>query len=229
MSIIHPLDLESPAIYVCAQAGCDACLEALLRRHEGLVHVILRRQWRGDMAYVDLLQEGRIGLWQAIVHFDPHRGVAFSSYAGRAIERRMWRAVAVTTRQAAPHRPRQERALLQHPDPLSVAEEALWWAQVRAALAEILLHLPNRLQEVIIAAYGLDGALPRSLAALGRHYGVSRESVRLWRNEALVHLRLPVFSARLRELCEQTSRAAYARTQALNRAWLSRRRKRRGR
>ena len=91
MSIIHPLDLESPAIYVCAQAGCDACLEALLRRHEGLVHVILRRQWRGDMAYVDLLQEGRIGLWQAIVHFDPHRGVAFSSYAGRAIERRMWR------------------------------------------------------------------------------------------------------------------------------------------
>lgn len=107
-----------------------------------------------------------------------------------------------------------------------MAEEALWRAQVRATLADLLFHLPDRLQEVIIAVYGLDGAPPRSLAALGRHYGVSRESVRLWRNEALVQLRLPSFSARLRELGGQNSRAAYARTLALNRAWLSRRRKR---
>ena len=82
-----PLLPNSERPHVCAQAGCAVCLEALLRRHEGLVHVILRRQWRGEVAYVDLLQEGRIGLWQAIKHFDPHRGVAFSSYAGRAIER----------------------------------------------------------------------------------------------------------------------------------------------
>ena len=109
-----------------------------------------------------------------------------------------------------------------------MAEEALWRAQVRAALADLLFHLPDRLQEVIIAAYGLGGAPPRSLAALGRRYGVSRESIRLWRNEALVQLRLPAFSARLRELCGQNSREAYARALTLNRAWLSRRRKRRG-
>ena len=228
MCIVHPLDLESPAIYVCAQAGCDACLEALLRRHEGLVHAILRRQWQGDMAYVDLLQEGCIGLWQVIMHFDPHRGVAFSSYAWRAIERRLWRALAVAARQARSDQAGGHSVLPQLPDPLSMAEEALWWAQVRAALTDLLFHLPDRLQEVIVAAYGLDGAPPRSLAAPGRRYGVSRESVRLWRNEALVRLRLPAFSARLRELCEQNSRAAYARTQALNRGRLSRRRKRRG-
>jgi RNA polymerase sigma factor (sigma-70 family) len=226
MSIVHPLGLESPAIYVCAQAGCAACLDALLRRHEGLVHVILRRQWRGDMAYVDLLQEGRIGLWRAILGFDPHRGVAFSSYAGRAIERRMWRAVALAVRREAAEEAVGENTLPRPLDVLEMAEEALWWAQVCAALADLLFYLPDRLQEVIIAAYGLDGAPPRSLAALGRHYGVSRESVRLWRNEALVQLRLPPFSLRLRELCEQNSRAAYARTLALNRAWLSRRRKR---
>lgn len=227
MCIVHPLDLESPASYVCAQAGCDVCLEALLRRHEGLVHAIVRRQWRGDVAYADLLQEGRIGLWQAITHFDPHRGVAFSSYAWRAIERRLWRAVAVAARQARLDPVSGQHVLPQLPDPRRMAEEALWWAQVRAALADLLFHLPDRLQEVIIAAYGLDGGPPRSLAALGRRYGVSGESVRLWRNEALVRLRLPAFSARLRELCGQNGRAAYARTQALNRAWLSRRRKRR--
>ncbi len=44
------------------------------------------------MAYEDLLQEGRIALWQAIMHFDPQRGVAFSIYAGVAIQRRIWRA-----------------------------------------------------------------------------------------------------------------------------------------
>jgi RNA polymerase sigma factor (sigma-70 family) len=225
MHIVHRLDLENPAIYDCAQAGCEACLEALLRRHEGLLHAIVRRQWRGGMAYADVAQEGRIGLWQAIMHFDPHRGVAFSSYAWPAIERRLWRAVAVTAKQARAEQAGRHRVPSQLPDVVHMAEEALWRAQVRAALAELLIHLPDRLREVIIAAYGLDGAPASSLAALGRRYGVSRESVRLWRNEALVQLRLPVFSARLRELCQQNSRAAYARTLALNRAWLSRRRK----
>jgi DNA-directed RNA polymerase specialized sigma subunit len=46
------------------------------------------------MAYADLLQVGRIGLWQAVLHFDAERGVAFSTYAVVAIQRRMWRASA---------------------------------------------------------------------------------------------------------------------------------------
>jgi DNA-directed RNA polymerase specialized sigma24 family protein len=64
MCIIHPLDVTSPTIFVCAQAGCVACLEALLERHRGLVKAILRRQWGGDLAYADLLQEGMLGLWR---------------------------------------------------------------------------------------------------------------------------------------------------------------------
>jgi hypothetical protein len=46
---------------------------------------------------------------------------------------------------------------------------------------------------------------------------------------ALLLLRLPVFSARLRRLCDQDSRAAYVRTQAINRAWLRQQRGRRRR
>jgi hypothetical protein len=45
----------------------------------------------------------------------------------------------------------------------------------------------------------------------------------------LVQLRMPIFSARLRVLCGQNSRAAYAQTQALNRAWLGRQRRRKAR
>ena len=69
-----------------------------MHRHEGLVHAVLRRRARGGVPYDDLLQEGRIALWQAVLHFDPHRGVAFSTYAWVAIQRRIWRAVAQANR-----------------------------------------------------------------------------------------------------------------------------------
>ena len=218
MSIIHPLSPEGPATFACAQAGCQACLDALVRQHEGLVHTVLRRQFRGDVAYEDLLQEGRIALWQAVLHFDPQRGVAFSTYAGVAIERRIWRAV------ARANRPQGHWPPPPPPDPLAMAEENLWWAEVQAALREALSRLPQPLQRVIVAAYGLDGEPPRTLAAIGRQCGVSREMARHWRNDALLLLRLPAFSGRLRHLCGQDTRAAYARTRALNRAWLRQKR-----
>jgi DNA-directed RNA polymerase specialized sigma subunit len=54
-----------------------------------LVHYVLRRRVSDELAYADLLQVGRLGLWQAVLHFDPTRGVAFSTYAVVAIQRRM--------------------------------------------------------------------------------------------------------------------------------------------
>lgn len=230
MCIVHRLEVGSPAVFMCAQAGCESCAEALLKRHEKLVHSVLRRQWRGDVACVDLLQEGRIGLWQAVMHFDPHRGIAFSTYAWAAIERRMWRAVRMDSRQRGQHngwsRTRSGYGWSELPNPLPIAEEALWWEAVCATLAEMVARLPEPQQEVVVVFYGLDGGPPSTLAAMGRWYGVTGEMVRVWRNEALVQLRMPLYSARLRQLCGQDSRAAYARAQALNRAWLGRRRKR---
>jgi RNA polymerase sigma factor (sigma-70 family) len=230
MCIVHQSGVGSPAVFACAQAGCEACLEALLKRHERLVHAIMRRQWRGEVACADLLQEGRIGLWQAIMHFDVHRGVAFSTYAWYAIERRMWRAVRVNSKQGeqdeAWMRTRSVCAYWEPLDPLPIVEDALWWEAVCATLAEMVARLPEPLQEVVVVFYGLDGGPPRTLSALGGWYGVTGEMVRVWRNEALVQLRMPLYSARLRQLCGQDSRTAYARARALNRAWLGRRRRR---
>ena len=155
-SIVHPSPLNGPAAYVCAQRGCRVCLDHLMRQHIGLVHFILRRQYRGDLAYEDLLQEGRIALWQAVLHFDPHRGIAFSTYAGVAIERQIWHAVARS------NRPQGWLPPAPLPNPLEVAEERLWRAQVRIALAAAVSRLPHRLQQVIVAAYGLGEEPPRS-------------------------------------------------------------------
>lgn len=221
MSIVHPSPSNGPAAFACAQAGCRVCLDALMRRHEGLVHHILRRQVCGDAAYDDLLQEGRIGLWQAIAHFDPQRGVAFSTYAGVAVQRRIWRAAKQTDC------PQGEPLPASLPDVRELAEANVWWAEVREALVEAVSWLPERLHQVICAAYGLDGAPPCTLDAIGQRFGVTGEMARYWRNNGLVLLRLPSFSRRLRQVCGQDSRSAYARSQALTRAWLQGRRRRR--
>jgi len=192
-----------------------------MRQHEGLVHTILRRQARGGVEYAELLQAGRIGLWQAVLHFDPSRGVAFSTYAGVAIERWIWRVV------ARANRPRGRLSPSEPPNPCQMAEENLWQAEVYSALAEAVSRLPKRLRQVIVAAYGLDGESPHTLIAIGQQFGVSREMARIWRNDALLLLRLPAFSGRLRRLCGQDSQEAYVRTQALNRAWLRQKRGRR--
>ena len=221
MCIVHPFPLEGPAAFVCAQAGCQTCLDALMDRHKGLVHHVLRRQGSGLATYDDVLQEGRIALWQAILHFDPQRGIAFSTYAGAAIQYRIWD----TAQWADP--PIPEPPVNSAWDPLQAVDEKLWRTAVREALIEAVSQLPERLSQVVTAAYGLDGKPPRTLAAIGRRFGVTREMARYWRNNGLVLLRLPTFSARLRQLCDQDDRAAYMHSQSLTRAWLRGRRRRR--
>ncbi len=224
MSIVHPMDTKSPAIFDCAQSGCRECQETLINHHKNLVLAVLRHQSSGDVPYDDLIQEGRIALWQAILHYDPHRGVAFSSYAWVAIKRRIWQVVEKEEKAQTKKQLEIQQFSAQSIDPLVFAEEALWWYQISETLNKLLQCLSERQQVVMRAAYGLDGMSVHSLAAIGRHYDVSRQSVRLWHNAALAQLRMPVFSATLRALCAQNSRAAYVRTQLLHRTWLQKQR-----
>jgi DNA-directed RNA polymerase specialized sigma subunit len=50
-----------------------------MRRHEGLVQAVVRRQALGMLPFAEALHAGRIGLWWAIVGYDPARGLAFST------------------------------------------------------------------------------------------------------------------------------------------------------
>jgi len=50
-----------------AQAGSQESLNLLLLRHERLVHRVVRRQWIYTLPYAVAVQEGRRGLWQAIL------------------------------------------------------------------------------------------------------------------------------------------------------------------
>ena len=81
-----------------AQAGCRESLNTLMEEHDGLVHAVVRRQVLGDLPYAEAVQAGRIGLWRAILRYDPDRGFAFSTYAWTCIVHHVWRAVKVYTR-----------------------------------------------------------------------------------------------------------------------------------
>ena len=127
-----------------------------LRCHDGLVHAVIRREGSGVLTYEEALQAGRIGLWRAILGYDPGRGTAFSSYAWVAIRRHIRRAAAQATDVAA-------WGLLcaprQGPDVDAHVEQVL----VHSALRTLLSRLGDRLRWVIVARYGLDGSRSRSL------------------------------------------------------------------
>jgi RNA polymerase sigma factor (sigma-70 family) len=229
MSIVHPPEPNDPAIFACAQSGCQECQERLIQRHMGLVHAVIQRRLATDLAYDDAEQEGRIALWKAIRYFDPGRGVAFSTYAWTVIQNRLWKANEYDWRRMKHWGAEEPSEEVIAPDGLEGLETRLWAEQVRQVLDEAFTRLNERQRQVIRLVYGFEVQTKLAeqtggnLGDVGRHLGITGERVRQVRNDALVVLRLPVFSVRLRLLCEQDSREAYLRTRRLSHTWLRKR------
>lgn len=194
-----------------AQTGEAASLARLMDQHDGLVHHILRKQWCGPLSYTAVLQEGRIGLWRAILGFDPARGVSFSTYASVVIARHIWRAVARQQAQDDAQAAREEKVGECAPLPVSLPDPwpRLVAQEVQQALQAQVAALPARQRQVIGAYFGLDGQGARTLTQVGRELGCSRQAVTYHYRRALVCLRHPAFSASLRALLERNRRQDY--------------------
>jgi hypothetical protein len=111
------------------------------------------------------------------------------------------------------------------PDVGGVAEP-VWWedpadalhrAAVRAAVRALVAELPPGPRRIVVAHHGLDGGAPVSLAALGRHLGVSRQRVHAVYRAALVWLAQPERSRTVRELVGRQARTDYRRILARSR------------
>jgi len=100
--VSHPTTTcsKSANLFRQAQAGDARAVATLMDQHERLVHYIVRRQWRGSLSYAEAVHERRIGLWRAILGYDPQRGATFSTCASVAIARWLWRAVCKATNKA---------------------------------------------------------------------------------------------------------------------------------
>lgn len=204
------------------QAGCRACLDLLMARHEGLVPFVVRRQTLGQLPFAAAMQAGRIGLWRAIRGYDPRRGYAFSTYAYPAIARHVWQAVKQSER--AEPLPAAAAPMINRTDPEVIWEAAL----VRASLYQLVGRLPERLETIIIARYGLAGNSAHSYREIGMTLGLTGERVRQLHTEALVWLRHPAHSQRLRALLGRHTLADYEAADAQAQCWLRWRGGRRG-
>ncbi len=186
-----------------AQAGDRASLATLMRRHENLVHAVVRQQWSGPRRYADIVHEGRIGLWRAILKYDPEYGTAFSTYAWPAIAHQIWDAV--EREPAHDSRARQHVSQACAPDVALEVQEA----QVHHALRQAVTQLPEKERWIVARYYGLDGRGGCTQRMLGQVLGCTRQSVGYHLYKALRRLRHPGWSARLRALLGYNDRAAY--------------------
>ncbi len=207
-----------------AQEGCRASLNELMERHDGLIQAVVRQQVLGDLPYTEAVQAGRIGLWHAIQGFDPCRGLAFSTYAWPCIMRQVWREVKVQDRFGSSSVIGNEHSTLDELDPATIWEAGV----VRQALDDAVRRLSQRLQQVIIARYGLNGDPPAIYRLIGADLGLTGERVRQLHTEALVWLRHPGHSYVLRSLLDRHTLEEYERADDLAQQWLQWRGGRRG-
>jgi RNA polymerase sigma factor (sigma-70 family) len=202
--------------FIQAQAGCAESLNQLMARHDGLVQAVVRQQVLGGLPFEEALQAGRIGLWHAILGFDPSRGFAFSTYAWPSIKHHIWRAVKAYGRFQDDQAHFQQ---LEAPDPAAVWEAGA----IREALRAMVGRLSPRLEYVVVARYGLRGHAPFLYRQIGAALGLTGERARQLHTEALVWLRHPAHSYRLRSLLSRHTLADYEKADREARHWLYRR------
>jgi len=208
-----------------AQAGDRDSLNRLMVEHDGLVQAIVRRQALGDLPFAEALHAGRIGLWRAILGYDPQRGVAFSTYAWPCIMRQVWQAVKRADRTAPQPAITSASPIIWEQDPAGVWEVSV----VRSALHDLVGRLPVRLRYIIMARYGLAGNPATTYREIGAVLGLSGERTRQLHTEALVWLRHPAHSQHLRSLLDRHTLADYEEADAQAQRWLRQRGGRHGR
>jgi RNA polymerase sigma factor (sigma-70 family) len=195
-----------------------------------LVHAVVQKQVLGDLPFAEALQAGRIGLWRAILGFDPQRGTAFSTYAWTSIMHQVWREVKLAER--AHSRAMEVLALDEAFSSMPGATDpAQAWeaAAVRSAFWDLVARLPERLRIVVWARYGLMGQGRFFYPRIGAMLGVSAERARQLHTEALIWLRQPAHSQQLRSLLGRHTLAECEAVEAETQRWLRGRGGRRGR
>lgn len=84
-------NLSDETLVVRARANDTAALETLLMRYKELVNATARRFFLSTLDREDLAQEGMIGLFSAVMNYDPEngRGASFKTFASLCIRRQL--------------------------------------------------------------------------------------------------------------------------------------------
>ena len=112
-----------------AQAGDEESRKHMIESNLRLVVKIARRYMNRGLAFLDLIEEGNLGLIRAVEKFDPERGFRFSTYATWWIRQTIERAIM-----------NQSRTIRL---PIHVVKEINTYLRAARSLAQKLDHEPS--------------------------------------------------------------------------------------
>jgi len=127
-----PSPLEELRLARRVRLGDRTARQEMTERNLGLVYAIARPYRNCSVPFVDLVQEGTIGLMRAVEHFDHRRGVKFSTYAVWWIRRSLLDAIGAAQTIRIPAQAAQQLAAVRR------AEQELERAGVRVASEQVV-------------------------------------------------------------------------------------------